>query len=98
LEGEHVAARFIDFHGARLAPPVENTIKGIRKALPPKLRPIFQDELDEAIDSADLQQIDRVKGKWWAQATLNADPTIREDFAALDRGELEAIPSPLAHL
>jgi hypothetical protein len=93
-----VAAQTIDFHSASPAPPVENTIKGIRRALPPKLRPTFQDELDAAIDSADLQQLDAVKSKWWAQATLNADPTIRADFAALDRGEVKVVPSPLTHL
>lgn len=84
------------FHGTHAAPKVPNTIKGIRAALPAKLRPMFQDELDEAIDTADLNRIDEVKGKWWAQATWNTDPGIREDFEALARGEIETYPSPFA--
>lgn len=90
-----MSAQSVAFHGARPV-RVPNTIKGIRAALPAKLRPMFQDELDEAIDTADLNRIDEVKGKWWAQALLNADPSIREDFAALRRGELGDMPSPFA--
>lgn len=90
-----MTAQPVAFHGAR-APHVPNTIKGIRAALPAKLKPLFQDELDEAVDKGDLKAIDDVKGKWWAQAMWNADPGIREEFAALRRGEVETYPSPFA--
>lgn len=89
------AAHAHAFHGAH-APTVPNTIKGIRAALPARLRAAFQDELDEAIDTADLAHIDAVKGKWWAQATWNTDPAIREAFAAVERGEFEVVPDPFA--
>lgn len=96
LEGPLVSAQPHTFHGARPAPKVPNTIKGIRAALPAELRPAFQDELDEAIDTADLKAIDDVKGKWWAQATWNTDPAIREAFAAIDRGDFHVAPDPFA--
>lgn len=83
------------FHGARPPQPVPNTIKGIRAALPAKLRPMFQAELEDAFDTDDLRRVDDVKGKWWAQATWNADPGIREAFAAVDRGDFQVVPDPL---
>lgn len=90
-----MSAQPIAFHGAP-APAVPDTIKGIRSALPPELRPLFQDEIDEATDSGDLARIAQVKSLWWAKATWHSDPTLREDFAALERGELETFPSPFA--
>lgn len=90
-----MTAQPVAFHGAR-APHVPNTIKGIRAALPAKLKAMFQDELDEAVDKGDLKAIDDVKGKWWAQAMWNADPGIREAFAAIDRGDFEVVPDPFA--
>ena len=92
-----MAAQTVEFHGAAPAPWVENKISAIRAALPARLQRRFQAELDEAADSGNLQKIDAFKSRWWPQAMLAADPTIREDFDALDRGELHEIPSPLAH-
>lgn len=91
-----MSAQPIAFHGATPAPTVPNTTRGIRAALPAKLRPAFQDALDEAIDSGDLTRVEQVKGTWWAQATWHTDPTLAEDFAALERGELETFASPFA--
>jgi hypothetical protein len=91
------AAHAHTFHGTTPAPPqLPNTVKAIRGALPGRLLPKFQAELDEAIDTADLAVIDDVKGRWWAQAMLFHDPTIRADFEAAERGELEFFPSPFA--
>lgn len=91
------AAHTDTFHGAHAGPAqLPNTIAAIRGALPGRLLPKFQAELDDAIDAADLAVIDDVKGRWWAQAMLFHDPTIRADFEAAGRGELEFFPSPFA--
>lgn len=90
-----MTAQPVEFHGARPA-QLPNTVKAIRAALPADLRPKFQAELDEAIDKADMVLIDDVKGRWWARAMWEYDPTIREDFAASARGDLEFFPSPFA--
>jgi hypothetical protein len=88
-----MTAQPVNHHGA---PYVPNTVEGIRAALPEKLRAAFQAELGEAVDAADLARLDAVKGKWWAQALWNVDPSIREDFALLDSGHAQFAPNPFA--
>ena len=61
-----------------------------------KLRAAFQAELDEAVDSGDMVAVDAVKGAWWAQAVWHVDLSIRDAFAALDRGDAPLGPSPFA--
>lgn len=91
-----MTAQPVAFHGARPAPKVPNTVEGIRKALPAEMRADFLADLAPAIDRGDMRAVDDAKGKWWAVATWVTDPTIGEEFAALDRGEIETLPSPFA--
>jgi hypothetical protein len=83
------------FHSAR-PQQLPNTVEAIRKALPAELRERFLAELGPAVDRGDLNEVDEVKGRWWAQAMLFHDPSIRADLEAAERGDLEFLPSPFA--
>lgn len=91
-----MSAQPVAFHGARPAPKVPNTVEGICKALPAEMRADFLADLAPAIDRGDMRAVDDAKGKWWAIATWCTDPSISEEFATLDRGEVETYPSPFA--
>lgn len=78
------------------APPrVAKTVASIRAHLPEPLLERFLDELGTAVDAGDLVAVDLVKRRWWAQALVETDPTLKADLLKpLD--EVAWLPSPFA--
>jgi hypothetical protein len=91
-----VTAHSLEFHGARPAPKVPNTIDGIRKALPAEMRADFLADLAPALDARDMRAVDDAKAKWWATATWLTDPAIGAAFAAIDSGVFATVADPFA--
>lgn len=76
-------------------PTVPKTVAGIRACLPPAFRAQFNQELADAAD-AGTERFKQVKAEWRAQARRFVDPSIRDAFDSLDRGDAELFPSPFA--
>lgn len=81
-------------HHAR-PPRIPSTVKGIRASLPTGQLAAFDAQWQD-LDLGDLPSVARFRDTWWCRAVYATDPTIAEDFAAFDRGDLEFVAGPFA--
>jgi Family of unknown function (DUF6247) len=92
-----MTAQPTEFHGARPRPPrIAMKVSEIRKYLAAEHREQFNQELDDAIETNDMAEVNKVKERWWGQALIDTDPGLKARLEAAERGEVEYFPSPFA--
>lgn len=80
-------------HQPAKPPRITLEVRDIRKHLTAEHQARFQEELDTAVDSGELKQLDAVKTRWWAQSLIDTDPQLKADLETpLD--QIEWLPSP----
>lgn len=83
-------------HPARL-PRIKFEVPDIRRHLPTELLPQFQQELDAAVEAADMvAAVTAFKLRWHTQALAETNPKLMADLQLAAAGRLEFVPSPLA--
>lgn len=74
-------------------PRITLEVRDIRRHLTEEHRARFQEEMDTAVDSGQLSQLEAVKTRWFAQALIDTDPQLKADLERpLD--EVEWVRSP----